>query len=79
MQTQWVSSSAGLPPEGQAVEFVLYGRAVAMIGVYCEQVFRSRWSGYDIERIRNWRSVDFDAFATTSPQRRDSFPVRSSL
>ena len=55
MSTAWVASSVALPPEGESVEFVLDGREVAMDGTYTHQSFRSRWSGYDVQRVRTWR------------------------
>jgi len=51
-------SAADLPHNGQPVEFVLDGREVAMMGTYVQQTFWSRWSGYDIQRVRTWRSSD---------------------
>jgi hypothetical protein len=61
MYTQWIRSIAGLPLEGQPVEFVLDGREVAIEGTYIERAFRSRWSDYTIERVRSWRPAGFDS------------------
>jgi hypothetical protein len=61
MHTRWTTSSAALPHEGQHVEFVLDGRDVAMEGAYVQQVFRTRWTGYDVERVRTWRCADANA------------------
>ncbi len=58
MSSDWVMSAADLPHNGQPVEFVLDGRQVAMLGTYVQQTFWSRWSGYDIQRVRTWRSSD---------------------
>jgi len=58
MSAQWVTSAAGLPHNGQPVEFVLDGREVALVGTYVQQTFRSRWSGYDVQRVSTWRSAD---------------------
>ena len=58
MDSLWVSSAAGLPLEGQPIEFVLDGREVALDGTYGLGTFQSRWSEYAIERVRSWRSVD---------------------
>jgi len=55
MPTAWVASSTALPPEGESVQFVLDGREVAMDGTYTHQTFQSRWSGYDVQRVRSWR------------------------
>jgi len=57
MSPAWVASSIALPPEGESVEFVLDGREVAMDGTYTHQTFQSRWSGYDVQRVRSWRPV----------------------
>lgn len=63
MHTQWITSAAGLPHEGQHVEFVLDGRDVAMEGAYFRQVFRTRWTGYEVDRVRTWRCADWSASA----------------
>jgi len=57
MSPACVASSIALPPEGESVEFVLDGREVAMDGTYTQQTFQSRWSGYDVQRVRSWRPV----------------------
>ena len=64
MYTQWVGSAAGLPREGQPVEFVLDGRDVAMDGTYGARTFHSHWSVYPIERVRSWRPAELDSFGT---------------
>jgi hypothetical protein len=58
MSAQWVTSATGLPHQGESVEFMLDGRSVAMDGTYDRQTFRSRWSGYDVQRVRTWRLTD---------------------
>jgi hypothetical protein len=58
MSTHWVASSTALPHEGDCVEFVLDGRSVPMDGTYEHQTFQSRWSDYDVQRVRTWRSAD---------------------
>lgn len=75
MSAQWVTSAAGLPQDGQPVEFVLDGRKVAMVGTYVQQAFCSRWSRYDIQRVRTWRSADAGAFGTTSARRAESLQL----
>ena len=59
MTIEWITSSAALPPEGKSVEFVLDGRDVAIEGTYSRQTFQSRWSGYDVQRVRTWRPVEW--------------------
>ena len=61
MYMQTVCDSRGLPQEGQSVEFILDGRDISMVGTYAEQTFRSRWSAYDVKRVRSWRSADQEA------------------
>jgi len=56
MSIEWVASSFGLPREGEPVEFILDGRDVVMDGTYVQQIFRSRWTGYEVDRVRTWRS-----------------------
>jgi len=57
MNVQSVNGSQGLPREDQPVEFFLDGRDTPIVGIYGEQTFRSRWSGYAIDRVSSWRSV----------------------
>ena len=52
------ASSAGLPHEGQLVEFALDGRAVMINGTYASRIFRSRWSGYGMDRVFTWRPAN---------------------
>lgn len=66
MSTQWVGRTSGLPQEGQSVEFVLDGHEVAMEGIYDAGTFRSRWSGYAIERVGSWRVADPDSCDTAA-------------
>lgn len=68
MYAPWVTSSAALPQEGQPVEFVLDGREVAMDGTYVQRTFRSRWAGYEVERVHTWRSADWSPEAGGSAQ-----------
>lgn len=66
MSTQSVIKSVALPHEGEQVEFVLEGREVPMVGTYAQQTFRSRWSDYDVARVRTWRSAGAHFDAATS-------------
>lgn len=66
MSSEWVPSAAGLPHDGQTVEFILDGREVAMVGTYTQQTFRSRWSGYDAQCVRTWRTADSGSSGATS-------------
>jgi hypothetical protein len=61
MSAQWVTSATGLPHQGESVEFMLDNRSVAMDGTYDRQTFRSRWTGYDIQRVRTWRLADVNS------------------
>lgn len=61
--TQWIASSTALPHDGDSVEFVLDGRKVPLDGTYTRQTFQSRWSGYDVQRVRTWRVVEAVAAA----------------
>jgi len=58
MSSSSIVRSAGLPHEGQSVKFVLDGRDVVMDGKYVDRSFRSRWSGYDRDRVTAWRPAD---------------------
>lgn len=61
MDAEWVATSAALPPEDKPIEFVLDGRDVAIEGTYARQTFQSRWSGYDVQRVRTWRAAGMPA------------------
>jgi hypothetical protein len=63
MSAQLAIQSAGLPDEGERIEFVLDGRDVALDGTYVQRIFRSRWSGYTAERVSSWRPADVDSVA----------------
>jgi len=76
MYRHGLNASAGLPREGEAVEFVLDGRGVAIVGAYAQQVFRSRWAGYGIERVSSWRSSDADSSAGASEHHENSCNAR---
>lgn len=60
MPIEWTTSSAALPRDGDSVEFVLDGRSVALGGTYRHQAFQSRWSEYDVQRVRSWRNLGTD-------------------
>jgi hypothetical protein len=64
MNTPWVRSSTALPREDQPVEFVLDNRNAAIEGTYTGRIFQSRWTSYDIERVRAWRIA---AFSSNNP------------
>ena len=49
MNAQLAIQPAGLPDEGERIEFILDGRDVAIDGTYIQRTFRSRWSGYTVE------------------------------
>jgi hypothetical protein len=63
MTVEWIASSLGLPHEGEPVEFFLDGRDVALEGTYVRQIFRSRWNGYEVDRVNTWRSSEARAHA----------------
>ena len=63
MSIEWIASSFGLPREGEPVEFVLDGRDVALDGTYFQQIFKSRWTAYEVDRVHAWRSSEPSAQA----------------
>ena len=77
MDTRWVTSATALPQEGQPVEFVLDGRAVAMGGIYVRRTFRSRWAGYEVERVHTWRSTGVGTDAVGSRPHASSGSTRA--
>ncbi|MEO8012017.1 MAG: hypothetical protein ABI650_10270, partial [Dokdonella sp.] len=60
MKRLWIASSAGLPREGQMIDFQLDDRDVSLTGCYHHQTFRSRWSGYEVNRVKTWCSTEDD-------------------
>ncbi|MEO5625038.1 MAG: hypothetical protein ABIQ70_03385 [Dokdonella sp.] len=61
MHKQWVSCSASLPHDGDPIHFQLSDRDVPLDGTYTNGVFHSRWSDYDVGRVRLWSSLNIDA------------------
>ena len=72
MHTGWVASSMGLPHEGQPIEFVLDDRETVMDGTYLQRMFQSRWTGYEVGRVRGWRSADVFQMPAASACKADS-------
>jgi len=68
MSAQWVTSATSLPHQGESVEFMLDGRSVAMDGTYDRQTFRSRWTGYEVQRVRTWRLADANSAEAVAPR-----------
>ncbi len=58
MHPSWIRSAAALPRAGQPVEFLIDHRDIAIDGTYSGQVFCSRWTRYDVERVSAWRLAD---------------------
>jgi hypothetical protein len=63
MSTEWIASSFELPRDGEPVEFLLDGRDVALDGTYVRQLFKSRWTGYEVDRVRARRTSEAQAHA----------------
>ena len=78
MQAKWTTSYAELPLDGQLVEFVLGGRETVMFGTYVQQIFQSRWTGYDIDRVRIWRPADLNS-SVSSPMAKAGFELPTGL
>ena len=57
MDIDWINSSAGLPRDGEEIEFVLDSRTVAMRGTYIRPDFHSHWAEYGVNRVRSWRNL----------------------
>lgn len=58
MKKLWVASSTGLPYDGASIDFQLDNREASLQGRYQNQTFHSRWSGYDVDRVRAWRPTE---------------------
>ena len=54
MESGLLNNCTVAPDEGQRVVFALHGRDVTMRGTYAQRTFHSRWSGYEVERVRFW-------------------------
>ena len=70
MKTSWIRSSTALPRDGQPIEFVLDDRDVAIAGTYAGQIFRSRWTLYDVERVGAWRLAALSSSGDAQDARR---------
>lgn len=57
MYDDWIQISAGLPTDGEQIEFLLDGRSVAMQGTYTLPAFHSHWAEYGVDRVRRWRKL----------------------
>jgi len=55
--TTWISTAAALPVRGQPVEFMLAERECPIVGIYCGDGFRSRWTHYAAELVDRWRGA----------------------
>lgn len=53
----WISTASALPVRGQPVEFMLATRECPIVGVYCGDGFRSRWTHYASELVCRWRGA----------------------
>ena len=53
----WISTASALPIRGQPVEFMLVTRECPIVGVYCGDGFRSRWTHYAAELVCRWRGA----------------------
>jgi hypothetical protein len=57
-QSTWISTESALPVRGQSVEFMLAARECPIVGVYCGDGFRSRWTHYASELVCRWRGAE---------------------
>jgi hypothetical protein len=69
-ETTWISTASALPACGQPVEFMLDARECPIVGVYSEDGFRSRWTHYAPEIVRQWRGAE--AAPRTSVEKEDA-------
>ena len=79
MCTEWITSSNGLPREGQQIEFVLDSRSVAIEGTYDRQAFHSHWAEYDVDRVRSWRNLTPEFQVAVPPRNRAACVLSSAL
>ena len=57
MHPNWITTAAGLPSDGSAVEFVLDERECPLRGIYALGRFESRWTCYPPTCVRQWRTT----------------------
>jgi hypothetical protein len=55
--TSWINTASALPIRGQPVEFMLAERECPIVGIYCGDGFRSRWTHYAAELVERWRGA----------------------
>lgn len=58
MMMRWVPCSDSLPRDGDLIRFLLDSRDTSIDGTYARGAFRSRWTDYDVSRVRSWRTLD---------------------
>ena len=58
MMMRWVPCSDSLPRDGDPIRFLLDSRDTSINGTYASGAFRSRWTDYDVGRVRSWRAID---------------------
>jgi hypothetical protein len=58
MMMRWVPCSDSLPRDGDPIRFLLESRDTSIDGTYARGAFRSRWTDYDVGRVRSWRTLD---------------------
>lgn len=52
----WIPSATVLPTRGTHIQFFVDRREVPLNGSFADGVFQSRWAGYEVERVKLWRT-----------------------
>ena len=53
----WIDTMNLLPAERECVRFLVVGHTRCLLGVYEDQIFRSRWGAYRAREVRMWNKV----------------------
>jgi hypothetical protein len=64
----WIDTTQSLPIEHEYVRFLVVGHTRALMGVYENNSFCSRWGAYDKKQVGIWRKLG-DAPQVPAPPR----------
>jgi len=67
----WIDATQSLPVEHEYVRFLVIGHTRALMGVYENQSFCSRWGTYDRNQVGIWRKLGEAAPQAPLPARAD--------
>lgn len=64
----WIDTTQSLPVEHEYVRFLVVGHTRALMGVYENNNFCSRWGAYDKKQVGIWRKLGEAAQVPARPR-----------